>query len=67
MDEYKKFARNYEGLNPKEEIFKQEQFFRELEHCFAKTGFKKIHYYGNHDFSEFSVATGNRLIAVAEK
>lgn len=30
MDEYKKFARNYEGLNPREEIFKQEQFFREI-------------------------------------
>jgi hypothetical protein len=30
MDEYKKFARYYDGLNPREEIFKQEQFFREI-------------------------------------
>ncbi|NIM18129.1 MAG: methyltransferase domain-containing protein [Candidatus Aminicenantes bacterium] len=38
-----------------------------LEHCFAQTNFKRIHYYGDHDFSTYSAATGNRLIVVAEK
>lgn len=38
-----------------------------LEHCFAQTNFKRINYYGDHDFSEFTVETGKRLIAVAEK
>jgi SAM-dependent methyltransferase len=38
-----------------------------LDRCFAQTNFKKIHYYGGHDFSTYSAATGNRLIAIAEK
>lgn len=38
-----------------------------LEKAFAQTRFKKMHYYGDYDFSDYSVQTSQKLIVVAEK
>jgi glycine/sarcosine N-methyltransferase len=38
-----------------------------LERCFDKTKFRKVNYYGNHDFTKYSVKNGKRLVVVAER
>jgi glycine/sarcosine N-methyltransferase len=38
-----------------------------LERCFARTKFREIHYYGDHDFTRYSAKDSKRLVVVAEK
>jgi hypothetical protein len=39
----------------------------DMERYFAKTQFSKVDYFGDYDFSDYSISSSKRLIAVAQK